>query len=221
MTRPSNECLRCPFCGGVIGVLNRIPGYPRHVMWWSDMTVSFSGRIAEPSPVQFCPHCGKFFGRNDLPRLGSSSHQNSGRGKSDCGVLSLRQGKAAIRQFLSDPLTDPESLLEARIIVLQRYNDRVRSERELGGLARMALWHLVGGLRPSGFLENATSIVEMDIVSPYLKAEALRELGRFEECLETLERVPKDDLWFRAVPYVRRKAELKDPVVFAIPEVAM
>ena len=85
----------------------------------------------------------------------------------------------------------------------------------------MALWHLVGGLRPSGFLENATSIVEMDIVSPYLKAEALRELGRFEECLETLERVPKDDLWFRAVPYVRRKAELKDPVVFAIPEVAM
>ena len=85
----------------------------------------------------------------------------------------------------------------------------------------MSLWYLVGGLRPSGFLKNATSIVEMDIAPPYLKAEALRELGRFEECLETLDRVPKNDFWFRAVPYVRRKAELKDPMIFAVPKVAM
>ena len=86
---------------------------------------------------------------------------------------------------------------------------------------RMVFWYLVGGFRPSGFLKNATSIIEMDIAPPYLKAEMLRELGRFEECLTILERVPKDSFWFRAVPYVRRKAELQDPVVFAIPNVAM
>lgn len=192
----------CPYCHHGKPLVNQISGNTFGAVFWSDMKVN-APMLTPLSPIQKCPACGKFFDLKmagevaDMKKLFKGGFATTW----DRGELSFAETKAAVEQFAADPQTSPETMLKARTLLLQAYNDRFRRTPQSKDQAEED---------DSVFRENAEALLKMDSASPYLEAELLRELGRFDECLEAIKRVPESDGWFKALPFVEAAAKKGD-----------
>ena len=200
--------LECPNCKRLKPLVHQASGNTYGAVFWSDMKRE-APMLTPLSSIQKCPSCGRFFALKEAKdkTFPPRDHNTTW----DTGKLTFRQAIAAVAQFASDSKTDPETILNARIILLQAYNDRFRQKKHIGILT----W-LRAKADLKVFQDNAKAILQMDNAPPYLKAELLRELGRFDECLSMLETIPESDGWFKAVFHVRVAAKAGNPSLLNI-----
>ncbi len=217
---PYPRIFKCPFCGELKPLVNQLSGNTNFAVLWSDMQMD-AIMLTPLSRIQQCPSCGKFFALagNELDVDPSEIGAFRRRGTHGFGYLSFEQAKAAVLQFLSESTVPGGALLDARTILVQTYNDIFRPQNLIVKPGRAS--STIVESDSIVFKETAEAIVRMDNACPFLKMEMLRELGRFDECIEAGKFVPEDDEWFDAVPFVLQKAREKDSKVFALPPVGV
>ena len=59
--------LTCPYCGGHKGILSLSSGNTFNLTYWSDGKWEYP-MLPSPSPIQYCPHCGKYYYYDDAEK---------------------------------------------------------------------------------------------------------------------------------------------------------
>jgi len=196
--------LECPFCGAKKSLISIASGNTCGGKLWSDTKAEYP-MLPEPSPIQKCPECGKFYFINQAKSsIGDTCSFEEGE-------LSFEELKQAKRQF--EDSFDINSKLDYKILLyirlLYAYNDtytrlEALSEApqediitmEIMKLATKVVPILKGEALPEAPQEDISLITEImnellqvEKVDPILKGELLRELGRFDESIEQLKDV--------------------------------
>jgi len=163
------QILTCPHCGTKKEVLSLISGNTFGQTLWSD-NKTIAPMLPKVSFVQKCPHCGKYY---------LLSRQETEYGKTysfELGELNYEETKEAWSMLKeTEDLTENEKL---NILIMQvwAFNDSYTRKNETTAPTEEQAYI-------KGIIEL---LLKMDNVDDLLKAEFLRETGRFEEALELL-----------------------------------
>lgn len=213
---PSN-LYRCPFCGKEKKLLSLISGNTFGAVVWSD-TFRDCPMFPEPSRVQHCPKCGKFYFLDDIkPDLQLDDEwKNFGIGTMETGSLNYKESREAMNQFAESTLSpDQEEWLHLNL--LYSFNDwRTRELMEVrknlkglngkdGGWAEgwresaqkqeaECLARTVSDEDKALFRRNAQWLKAHFPENRLLHAELHREMGEFEECLAILDEIGDNHL---------------------------
>ena len=171
MTLGYAKILTCPHCGGKKEVLSLNSGNTFGQVVWSD-SKSVAPMMPRVSFIQECPHCGKFF---------LMSRQTNGvRGEYpsfEKGILSYAKLKEAWKQISAMPdLTEDEKIM-ALFMQVWTFNDEYTRETKKE----------IPAEEHDYIVSVVDQIVAIDSVDNLLKAELLRETGRFEKAIELLD----------------------------------
>lgn len=223
MIKNNARIVSCPFCGKKKELLSLTSGNTIGSTQWSD------GKMVAPmlpsvSPVQKCPHCGKYY--LHYKQEGESGTRPSDEG----GDLSYREWKEAYQQFsanTSDEKNDNDGLFR-RIVqkIKVRKVDNTLDDHDWSVILRGLIYAYndchyrgpdllyFGGRVPNINLESAPSQEEYDffvkIIERYIalsdwsstegklmKAELYREAGMFELCIGTLKEINVEEVGLR------------------------
>lgn len=169
---PGNALIvSCPHCGGTKELMSLMSCNTFGRVVWSDNKTE-SPMMPSLSPIQKCPVCGKYF---MLSR--QKDYKYSIRSSLDTGRLKYAEIKEAIAQFTEmTGITDSE---KQNILLLQiwAYNDEFTrfKKKEIPIVER------------EYFISVVNQLLALDNVDDILKAELLREIGRFDEALHILD----------------------------------
>lgn len=113
----------CPYCGKTKELLGLMSGNTFRARLWSDLKMR-APMLPQVSPVQKCPHCGKYY-------LHYKQKSEKGRSPSlEQGELSYPEWKEAYSQFLKEKgnnnqpqKVDEKDLSIIRLNLIQAYND--------------------------------------------------------------------------------------------------
>ncbi len=212
----------CAVCATPCAVSEQMSGNNIGAVYWSDTRIIAPMLDTDAMPFLQCPSCHKFFdtrkqkGKVDNGsgwRAAEKSEQEDTKPKPIrvSSHLTLDTAQLLLRQLEEAPDPDSGDLAMVRRRLLLLAND-IRTER-----------NPMDSSSPAGkesaeavFREQAEALLAMPETSSYLKAEILRELGRFDESLAAFDAVPETDGWAAAVPQVRKKAEAHDSTVFVL-----
>lgn len=177
------QILTCPHCMAKKEVLSLISGNTFGQVVWSD-NKSIAPMLPRVSFIQECPSCGQFF---------LMSRQNGtvyGKDYSwDKGDLSYIQLKEAWKQLsMMSDLTDNERL-SSLIMQVWAFNDLYtrQGEREIPAEEHKYIVAVI------------EQLLALDNVDDLLKAELLRETGRFDEAIDILESYPVSNEFLRGL----------------------
>ena len=163
------QILTCPHCGTKKEVLSLISGNTFRQTLWSD-NKTIAPMLPKVSFVQKCPHCGKYY-------LLSRQEPEYGNTYSfELGDLNYEETKEAWSMLKeTEDLTENEKL---NILIMQvwAFNDSYTRKNETSAPTNEQAYI-------KGIIEL---LLKLDNVDDLLKAEFLRETGRFEEALELL-----------------------------------
>ncbi len=167
--------LKCPKCSSVKKVRGLISGNTFGSVYWSD-TKREHPMLPRISPIQKCMNCGAYFFISDADKKRGTEYSF------DLGLLSLEECKEAIEQLTAEGITKKKEFTLCRETLL-RFNDiyyRSDDDSKRNTPCEEDL---------NFFEENAERFLEIigDIEEwQLLKAEILREIGRFDECITLL-----------------------------------
>lgn len=192
--------LKCPFCGGEKEVLALMSGNTCGGQSWSDVKTVYP-MLPRLSPIQKCPSCGKYYFAKDAEMRKSESYSF------EKGELTYWQLKEAALQF-KDKLSEPDKST-LNVLLLWAYNDNYNRE----GVDETAA--------PEEERAYINAVLDELIVSEgvddIVKAEYLRERGRFDDALALLEKYhPAEDFLVNIVERMKTYAKENNPVAFKI-----
>ena len=203
---PAN-ILGCPYCGGTKEVMSLVSGNTFGGTVWSDTRRRYP-MLPEVSPIQKCPHCGRYYFIEQAKRKHATESESFG----ELGTLDYRELKAAKEQMQHLTLTDFQRWIINHQLFMA-YNDEYNrnpgsTESKPSEEDRTLFEATVREL-----LEGIDSAPDYDL----FHAELLRETGRFEEARDILLRhTAEDDRW--VVEAMLRHADEKDVLPFLLIE---
>lgn len=189
ITGPANV-LSCPYCGGEKEVMSLASGNTLGGTVWSDTRGNYP-MLPEASPIQQCPHCGKYYFLDQAKRKYSDDPDSEARSFMRLGTLTFSQLKEARKQMAASELSRIQRWVLNRYLFMA-YNDCYRREplapacvptEEEKELFATVISELLDGI-------EATENYEI------IHAELLRESGRFEEAKAVLSNhTAEEDKW--------------------------
>lgn len=187
----------CPSCGGGKDLLQLISGNTFGSVQWSD-TKQVAPMLPRLSPVQKCPACGHYY------FLSSAKAVDGNDTSSETGWLTFEEAVEAFG-MLSDSNSDKLELLA--LTVVWAFNDIYRNGNVPTTEQAAVFKDLMSGiLKQQVFTGNII-----------LKAEFLRETGKFGECIDLLEKhTPENEFLAGIKDKIIKKARAHDDMVFSI-----
>lgn len=170
-----SRILVCPKCNGTKSVLNLISGNTFSATYWSDCK-NFYPMLPEVSPIQKCQHCGTYYFIHEQRERYSKDDYSM-----DLGLLKFTECKEAIEQFLHNGINKKNEFI-LRLLVLHRYNDIYYRQNtdESNGLKTPDEEDTI-------FFKNniiyLLKLLKNDKKRLLLRAELLREIGQFDDCI--------------------------------------
>ena len=183
---PAN-ILSCPYCGGTKEVMTLISGNTFGGTVWSDTRRHYP-MLPEVSPIQKCPHCGKYY----FIEQAKSEYAADNRPACDLGTLNYSDLKEAKREMQHLTLTQMQRWMINHLIFMA-YNDEFCRHTSDELLKRPTKEDKeVFKTTVDELLEGIGSSDDYDLFN----AELLRETGRFDEAKEILvKHKSEDDRW--------------------------
>ena len=165
--------------------------------------------LPEPSFVQKCPHCGKYFLTSR-----QETHEFASTISFDKGELPYAELKEVWKQLSQEDLTQEE---RTHILVMQVWDFNEEYDRH----EAMSISDVVKKEIPAEEHEYLVSIVRLlqntCAIDNLFKAELLREIGEFDEALKHLDSYETDiDFWKNVKEKTREKIEAHDTLPFII-----
>ena len=176
---PANDLiLICPFCKGEKPIMQLMSGNTFGGSLRSDLKADYP-MLPKPSPIQRCPHCGKYYFAY------SAENKESTEMTFDKGELSYQEVTEALQQLSQEQLSNDEEIT-LRLLFVHNYNstyqllsenDQPTPTQEEQTLFRQQI-------------ERLLLIFELRDIE---KAELHREIGLFDECLRLLDSAEIED----------------------------
>ena len=207
---PAN-ILSCPYCGGTKRVMSLVSGNTFGGTVWSDTRRHYP-MLPEVSPIQKCPHCGKYYfieqANREFAREDDSEFRNSG----ELGTLNYYELKEAKEEMGHLTLTDMQRWIVNHQLFMA-YNDEFRRNRDSSAIIPTEEDKVVFKDTVRELLKGIDSSADYEL----FHAELLRETGRFDEARDMLLRHhAEDDRW--VVEAMLRHIEGKDMRPFLLIE---
>ena len=194
--------LICPYCGNEKPIMRIASGNTIGGSQRSDLKTDYP-MLPEASAVQCCPQCGKYYFAR-LVKTKEASYYSS-----DKGELNYEEITEALHQLLQQPLEKRDEV-NLRLLFIQSYNTKYQLE----GVENLPV---PTNEEQQLFRQQITRLLEIWEVQPLLKAEFLREAGRFDECLEELSTLKFDSPFESDIAdRIRFNAESHSSKVFII-----
>lgn len=197
--------LECPFCGAKKKLISLESGNTFGGKLWSDTKGEYP-MLPEPSPIQKCPGCGKYY---FIDQAKSSEGDECSFEKGELSYDELKQARCQFENsFDINSKTGYKQVLY--IELLYAYNDAFTRSDSSSELSNEDVLYFTGVVN---------ELLSSDCTDPILKGELLRELGRFDESVEHLKELQKDNPDMRWVidPIVNHALQ-KDKNPFVIPQ---
>jgi len=199
----------CPHCGGTKNLLSLISGNTFGGVAWSDAK-SIYPMYPRRSPVQRCPHCGKYGFLSDFKLVGDGMAHLDDESKDrfclETGALNYGQSVEAFRELL--PQADgPERVKTLRVLLLHAMNDRFG--RRDGSAAMTSDQRAL-------FRDNALALIGLLGEEDLLSAELYREIGEFAECRRLMETIKVAENLASFAEELLRRADAGDSRVFRL-----
>lgn len=197
--------LTCPECGGSKEVLSLLSGNSFGADSWSDGRMD-APMLPEPSVIQKCPHCGKYFWLPDQPFVRAKDWHEC----LDLGTLDFTDLKEGVTQLLSN-CTDESKETDFRLQLLMAYNDEFHRRWKDGSRYRNNAEPTDSDVKM--FCENLERLYFLFLYQEDRSsaAEMLRELGLYKECMILIESLdgfdPDDRLEYNAQVYHHARAQ--------------
>lgn len=207
---PAN-ILGCPYCGGTKEVMSLVSGNTFGGTVWSDTRRHYP-MLPEVSPIQKCPHCGKYYFIEQAKHRMAHDDESGLSSFGELGTLNYNELKEAKAQMSHLTLTDMQRWIIGHQLFMA-YNDEFRRDRGSSGSVptgqdKDVFESVVGEL-----LEGIDSSPDYDL----FHAELLRETGRFDEARDILLRhTAEDDRW--VVDAMLKHIEERDTLPFLLIE---
>ena len=196
------KLLICPFCKGEKPVIQLMSGNTCGATQRSDLKTDYP-MLRQPSPVQRCPHCGKYYFSYSVESKDASFQSF------DQGDLSYQEITEALKQFEQQPM-ELQDEINLRLLFIQTYNTTYQLE---GKESSISPTHEEQSL----FREQIRQLLEIWETEPLVRAEFLREAGRFDECLAVLDSMKVDEPFKLNIAHqIRKFAEQQSSVVFIV-----
>ena len=207
---PTN-ILGCPFCGGTKEVMSLVSGNTCGGTVWSDTRRHYP-MLPEVSPIQKCPHCGKYYFIEQANHRLAKDDESGFRSFGELGTLNYNELKEAKAQMSHLTLTDMQRWVINHQLFMA-YNDEFRRnsvatckqpEKEDEDVFEVTVRELLEGIDTSA---------DYDL----FHAELLRETGRFDEAREILlKHSSAEDRW--VVEAMLKHIERRDALPFLLIE---
>lgn len=196
------KILVCPFCKGEKPVIQLLSGNTFGGSQWSDLKTVYP-MLKQPSPVQQCPHCSKYF------FVSTAEARQADFYSFDQGNLSYEQTSEALHQFEINSWNKNEEII-LRLLFVHAYNDKYQrefvSKENFPSVEEQAL-----------FAAQVVRLLEIWETEPLVKAELYREMGEFDNCLSILDTLqPDEPLKQKIGAQIRQFAVNKSRVVFLL-----
>jgi len=170
----------CPYCGATKELMQLASGNTFEARYWSD-NKRIAPMLPEVSPVQKCPHCGKYY-LEYKQKQSEADHYSSEKGE-----LSFPEWKEAYHQFLGETeSTDrhiritEENLVDLRFWLVQAYNDYYHRNCEASPSPEDYAFI-------QGIIKDFINTFDWSSIdNPLLKAEFYREADMMHECAKVL-----------------------------------
>lgn len=208
---PAN-ILGCPYCGGTKEVMSLISGNTFGGTVWSDTRRHYP-MLPEVSPIQKCPHCGKYFFMEQAKTCNPHKGDNDECGYSfELGTLNYSELIEAKNQMQHLTLTKMQRWILNHQLFMA-YNDEFRrysrSSCKQPGKEDEAIFDAT----VKELLEGIEVSTDYDL----FHAELLREIGKFEESTAILmNHTQEEDQW--VVEAMLRHISNKDTLPFLLIE---
>ena len=187
---PAN-ILSCPYCGGKKEVMSLISGNTCGGTVWSDTRRHYP-MLPEVSPIQKCPHCGRYYFIEQAKSEYAKDDDSEFRSFGELGTLNYHELKEAKEQMQHLTLSDMQRWIINHLL-LMAYNDEFRRHTSNEPLKSPSKDDKeIFKTTVNELLEGIESSDDYDL----FHAELLREDGRFEEAKEILDKHKyEDDQW--------------------------
>ncbi len=187
---PANV-VSCPYCGGRKELMSLISGNTFGGTVWSDTRRKYP-MLPEVSPIQKCPHCGKYFFMEQAKGFPDSKGGSTENGySSELGTLNYSELIEAKTQMQHLTLTKMQRWILNHQLFMA-YNDKFRRFPEAFG-------NVPSDEDKETFVATVNELLEgIDKAKDYdlFHAELLREIGRFEDAKAILiNHTEEDNQW--------------------------
>ena len=201
----------CPYCGGKKELLSLISGNTFRARFWSDLKMQ-APMLPQISPVQKCPHCGKYY-------LHYKQRSENGESPSfELGELSYSEWKEAYSQLKEEreninqyKKVDERDLATICLSIIQAYNDYY--ERDCIAEFSSEEWNFKRKV-VMDFINNKD---KPDDMQPFLIPELYREIGIMDSdflSMETYEKLEgADRIYYEGI---KERMEADDTKVFEL-----
>ncbi len=202
---PAN-ILSCPYCGGTKEVMTLISGNTFGGTVWSDTRRHYP-MLPEVSPIQKCPHCGKYY----FIEQANSRYADDIKYSGELGTLNYSELKEAKEQM--EHLTlNPVQRWIINHLLFTAYNDEFRRpDKEKTLKIPTEEDQQIFSTTVEALLSGMNSSRDYEL----FHAELLREIGRFDEAKEILQwHRNEDERWVAEA--MLRHIEKEDTLPFLL-----
>lgn len=207
---PAN-ILSCPYCGANKEVMSLVSGNTIGGTVWSDTRRHYP-MLPEVSPIQKCPHCGKYYFIEQAKSEYAKDDEAEFRYSAELGILNYSELKEAKEQMRHLTLTKMQRWIINHQLFMA-YNDEYHRSTNDSESEPTEEDKIVFEATMQELLEGIDSSADYDL----FHAELLRETGRFDEAREILLRhTVEDDRW--VVESMLRHIEERDTRPFLLIE---
>lgn len=190
---PAAQLYKCPHCGKTKPMLSLMSGNTFGGELWSDGRAIYP-MLPKLSTIQKCSCCGRYSLLDKWKDTGRTSNKSFG----ETGELTYSEAKEAYIE-LSASTSDSSEISAISVSFIQAYNDQFRRSRPRKAIQENKLIDSISGTFCSPEDEDirlvikatkqAIETLDNSEDNRLLKAELLRELGRWDEALRTLRTV--------------------------------
>lgn len=188
---------KCPYCGKTKPMLSLMSGNTFVGELWSDGKAIYP-MLPKLSTIQKCANCGRYSLLDKWKDTGKTSNESFG----ETGDLTYTEAKDAYIE-LSASTSDASELSTISISFVQAYNDQFRRSRPRKAIQENKHINSISGAFDTPDDEDIRLVIKatnqaIDTLddsddSSLLKAELLRELGRWDEALKLLGTITNSD----------------------------
>lgn len=191
------QLYKCPHCGKTKPMLSLMSGNTFGGELWSDGRAIYP-MLPKLSTIQKCSHCGRY----SLLRKWRDTGKTSKKSFGETGELTYSEAKEAYVE-LSASMSDPSEISAISVSFVQAYNDQFRRPRPRKAIQENKLIDSISGAFCSPQEEDILLVIKATKQAietlddsednRLLKAELLRELGRWGEARRVLGTITNSD----------------------------
>jgi hypothetical protein len=214
-----DKLIECPNCKALARVFTLLSGNTFGAKRWTDGKI-FAPMLPRPPAITKCRNCGRYFWLSDAKVIGElllwepEAEKIPSEWKAAEPVRELSEAEY-IEAIKIGMAHNREQELYLRIHAWWASNDRLRFNQDAGEQAQTIFKHSAEAIMNLERLLNLLDITDPD--ERLMKAEILRELGRFDEAIQLLE-FDFPSKYTSIVTLIRDLARRKDSLVREIPE---